>query len=310
MVQGTPEKREIMNIEVEPRSGFCFGVENAISIAEQALLKGETVYSLGSIVHNEQEVERLSRLGLVTIDHEKFRQLKNCRVLIRAHGEPPSTYITAAENNIEIIEATCPIVKRLQERIHKAGSETGSNMSQIVIFGKQGHAEVIGLLGQTGGKGILLSDTSDIERIDFSRPVILYSQTTSSREKYHEVYLAIASRYKMLGKDPDTMITLHKTICGQVANREPALLKFAASHDLIIFVSGKESSNGKMLFEACRSVNRDSHMISTPAEIEREWFKGKRSVGISGATSTPKWLIHDTRNRIEEIIENNNIADK
>jgi 4-hydroxy-3-methylbut-2-enyl diphosphate reductase len=303
MVQGASEKSDIMNIEVEPRSGFCFGVENAISIAEQALLKGETIYSLGSIVHNEQEVDRLSRLGLVTIDHERFRQLRGVRVLIRAHGEPPSTYVTAAENNIDIIEATCPIVKRLQERVRKTAGETGSGISQTVIFGKQGHAEVIGLLGQTGGKGILLSDSSDIERIDFSRPVTLYSQTTSSREKYHELYLAIVNRYRKLGKDPDAMITMHKTICGQVANREPALLKFAASHDVIIFVSGRESSNGKMLFDACRSVNRDSYMISSPAEIEKKWFKGKQSVGISGATSTPKWLIHDTRKRIEEITE-------
>ncbi|MCA1757551.1 MAG: 4-hydroxy-3-methylbut-2-enyl diphosphate reductase [Bacteroidales bacterium] len=293
----------MMRIEVEPRSGFCFGVENAISIAEQALLRGETVYSLGSIVHNEQEVERLVRLGLVTIDHKRLRELKNCRVLVRAHGEPPSTYITAAENNIEIIEATCPIVKRLQERIYKAGNETGEKMSQIVIFGKQGHAEVIGLLGQTRGKGILVSETTDIDVIDFNKPVTLYSQTTSSREKYHEIYLAIARGYKKLGKDPDTMIRLHKTICGQVADREPALLKFADSHDVIIFVSGKESSNGNMLFEACRSVNSESYMISAPAEIEGKWFEGKESVGISGATSTPKWLINDARKRIEEITD-------
>lgn len=291
-----------MKIEVEPRSGFCFGVENAISIAEQALLQGETVYSLGSIVHNEQEVERLSRLGMKTIDHNKLRQLKDCRVLIRAHGEPPSTYETATENNITIIEATCPIVSRLQERIHKVSIDAGEkNSPQVVIFGKKGHAEVIGLLGQTGGKGVLVSEPADIERIDFSRPVALYSQTTSSRERYNEVYLAIADRYRKHNLNPDKLIKLHKTICGQVANREPALLKFAASHDVIIFVSGKESSNGKMLFEACRSVNAESYMISSPAEIKSEWFKGKKSAGLSGATSTPKWLINDARKRIEEI---------
>ena len=296
-----------MKIEVEPRSGFCFGVENAISIAEQALLKGETVYSLGSIVHNEQEVERLSRLGMITIDHKKLRQLKDCSVLIRAHGEPPSTYEIATKNNITIIEATCPIVKQLQERIHKVSiDDRAENSPQVVIFGKKGHAEVIGLLGQTGGKGILVSEPVDIEQINFSRPVALYSQTTCSREKYNEIYIAIADRYRKLNKNPDKLIKLHKTICGQVANREPALLKFAASHDVIIFVSGKESSNGKMLFEACRSVNAESYMISSPAEINFEWFKGKKSAGVSGATSTPKWLINDVKKRIKEITEDRN----
>lgn len=296
-----------MKIEVEPRSGFCFGVENAISIAEQALVQGETVYSLGSIVHNEQEVERLSRLGMITIDHKKFNQLKDCKVLIRAHGEPPSTYETATENNITIIEATCPIVSRLQERIHKVSIDTGEkDYPQVVIFGKKGHAEVIGLLGQTGGKGILISEPADIGQIDFSRPVELYSQTTSSHEKYNEIYLAIADRYRKLNKNPDKLIKLHNTICRQMANREPALLTFAASHDVIIFVSGEESSNGKMLFEACKSVNTESYMISSPTEINSEWFKGKKSAGLSGATSTPKWLINDVGKTIKEITKGEN----
>lgn len=292
-----------MKIEIEPRSGFCFGVENAIKIAENALSQGENVYCLGSIVHNEQEVARLHNLGLVTIDHIRFAGLKNCKVLIRAHGEPPQTYELALKNNIEIIEATCPIVSRLQERIRNEWIKSGTSGAQIVLFGKESHAEVKGLLGQTGNNSILLRNVNDINNIDFSRPVVLFSQTTLSRDKYYEIISAIKSRFEENGTDSSSMLKVNNSICGQVSNREPALMKFSRMHDIIIFVSGKESSNGRMLFEVCRSVNNRSYFISSPGDIDSSWLKGVETVGISGATSTPKWLINEVSLRIKELSE-------
>jgi len=289
-----------MKIEIEPRSGFCFGVENAIKIAENSLMQGEKVFCLGSIVHNEQEVSRLSDLGLVTIDHERFAELKNCKVLIRAHGEPPSTYELASQNNIEIIEATCPIVSKLQDRMRKEWIKSGQSGAQIVLFGKESHAEVKGLMGQTDNNSILLRDLKDINRIDFTRPVVIFSQTTLSREKYDEIISIIESRFSENGLDSSEMLKVNNSICGQVSNREPSLIEFSRLHDIIIFVSGKESSNGRMLFEVCKSVNSNSHFISAPDEIDPDWLKGIESVGISGATSTPKWLINEVSLRIRE----------
>jgi 4-hydroxy-3-methylbut-2-enyl diphosphate reductase len=281
-----------MVVEIDRKSGFCFGVQNAVEIAEEALLRGERVFSLGPIVHNDKEVERLSALGLVSLDHDQFNNLKDCKVLIRAHGEPPETYLTAAQNNITIIEATCPIVKRLQSRIKETWEKTKESMGQVVIFGKSGHAEVVGLLGQTENEGILVSGPEDIHKIDVARHVWLFSQTTMSVRDYNNFAGLIRSKMEEAGiRDPDKFLHVNNTICGQVSNREPHLKSFAKKHDVIIFVSGKESSNGKMLYSVCKSINPETHFVSSSEEISMEWFRGKNSVGICGATSTPKWLI-------------------
>ncbi len=291
-----------MEVEIDIRSGFCFGVQNAVEIAEKALLRGEKVFSLGPIVHNDGEVERLASLGLASIDHDEFKRLKNTNVLIRAHGEPPETYQTALENNINIIEATCPIVKRLQSKIKETWKKTSVNNGQVVIYGKPGHAEVVGLMGQTGGEGILISEPADISKIDFSRPVYLFSQTTMGVKEYNHIKDLIHNGMNEKGIiDPEKNVFVINSICGQVSNREPHLKAFAQKHDAIIFVSGRESSNGKMLFSVCRSVNPDSHFVSSSGDIELSWFEGKKSVGICGATSTPKWLIEDIRDFISNI---------
>jgi 4-hydroxy-3-methylbut-2-enyl diphosphate reductase len=291
-----------MVIEVDRNSGFCFGVRNAVEIAEKALLSGEKIYSLGSIVHNDMEVKRLLSLGLVTIDHSQFRKLRDCKVLIRAHGEPPETYKTAKENNITIIEATCPIVKKLQSRIRDKWSKLKDENGQVVIFGKPGHAEVIGLMGQTANEAILISGPDDIAKIDPERPVELYSQTTMELEDYKKVRELIYNKIKEKGKlDPDKDFVAHSTVCGQVSNREPHLRKFAAGHEIIIFVSGKESSNGKMLYSVCKSVNPETYFVSSPEEINSSWFIGKNTVGICGATSTPKWLLDKIKDYISNI---------
>jgi 4-hydroxy-3-methylbut-2-en-1-yl diphosphate reductase len=291
-----------MLVEVDKRSGFCFGVQNAVEIAEECLSRGEKVYSLGPIVHNDKEMERLRSLGLVTIDHEQFRQIKNCNVLIRAHGEPPETYITAVENNIRIIEATCPIVRKLQSRIREDWINLKERNGQVVIYGKKGHAEVIGLLGQTENEGILITEPADINRIDTTRPVTLFSQTTMDIVEYDNIKDLIFNRMKKEGvMDPVKDLVVKNTLCGQVSNRVSHLKTFAAKHDTIIFVSGKESSNGRMLFSVCKSVNPDSHFVSSPEEIDITWFDGKKSAGICGATSTPRWLIEKIRDIVSNI---------
>lgn len=291
-----------MKIEIDHKSGFCFGVHNAVEIAEEALLDGETVYSLGSLMHNDMEMQRLSSLGLITIDHEQFRALKNCKVLIRAHGEPPETYRLALENNITIIEATCPIVRKLQSKIRKTWTDIRNREGQIVIFGKPGHAEVIGLLGQTDNEGLLVSKASDIDKIDFSRPVALFSQTTMEITEFANIRQLIYDRMKAKGvADPEKDLMVFNTVCGQVSSREPNLRIFAAKHDTVIFVSGKDSSNGRMLYSVCLSINPDTHFISSVEEIEKSWFIGKESVGVCGATSTPRWLIRKVKEHIRNI---------
>jgi 4-hydroxy-3-methylbut-2-en-1-yl diphosphate reductase len=291
-----------MVVEIDKYSGFCFGVQNAVQIAEKALADGEKVFSLGPIVHNDKEVERLTSLGLESIDHDQFRQLKECKVLIRAHGEPPETYITAAKNNISIIEATCPIVKRLQSRIKDTWLRTREQNAQIVIFGKQGHAEVVGLLGQINDEGILVSEISDIDKIDVGRPIYLFAQTTMGIKAYHDFADILKEKMEKNGIDhTNNRLTVNRTICGQVSNREPHLKEFAARHETIIFVSGRESSNGKMLYSVCKAINPDTHFVSSPEEIDISWFEGKKSAGICGATSTPKWLIEKIRDIISNI---------
>ena len=281
-----------MKAEIDRKSGFCFGVQNAIAVAEEALGKGEQVFSLGPIVHNDKEVERLMGLGLVTIDHKKFRKLKNARVLIRAHGEPPETYRIARENNITIIEATCPMVSKLQSRIKNTWINKKEENGQIVIFGKLGHAEVNGLMGQIDNSGILVTDPRDLSNIDVTKPVWLFAQTTMNTISYSALVENIKSEMIKKGlADPEKNLHVHDTICRQVSDREPSLREFARKHDIIIFVSGKDSSNGKMLYAISKEINPDTYFVSSPDDIDISWFKNKRSAGICGATSTPKWLI-------------------
>ena len=295
-------KRKYMVVEIDKQSGFCFGVQNAVEIAEKALLKGEKVFSLGPIVHNDKEVDRLSTLGLVSIDHEKFKELKDCKVLIRAHGEPPETYAIAEKNNLSIIEATCPIVKRLQSKIRDAWIRTKEGDGQVVIFGKQGHAEVVGLQGQINNEGIIVSGPADFRKIDISKPVYLFAQTTMSVREYSILSEILCTKMMENGiTDMTKNLIINKTICGQVSNREPHLKAFARKHDTIIFVSGRESSNGKMLYSVCKNINPDTHFVSSYEELDKSWFAGKNSVGICGATSTPKWLIENIRDIISNI---------
>lgn len=276
-----------MQIEIDNGSGFCFGVTTAIRKAEEELAKGTTLYCLGDIVHNGMECERLKQLGLITIDHEQMAQLHDVKVLLRAHGEPPETYELARRNNIEIIDATCPVVLQLQKKI-KRQYEVG--VPTIVIFGKPGHAEVMGLVGQTGGNAIVIAHFDDVKKLDFSRDIYLYSQTTKSLDEFHRIIAYIQEHIS-----PEAHFQSFDTICRQVANRMPNISKFAARHDLILFVCGRKSSNGRVLFEECQRVNPNSHLIEGAGEIDPSWLEGVSSVGICGATSTPKWLMEQCR---------------
>jgi 4-hydroxy-3-methylbut-2-enyl diphosphate reductase len=291
-----------MIVEVDKQSGFCFGVQNAVEIAEKALLNGEKVFSLGPLVHNDKEVDRLSLMGLTSISHAEFRNLKDSKVLIRAHGEPPETYIIAEKNNITIIEATCPIVKRLQLRIKDTWQKTKESGGQVVIFGKPGHAEVVGIQGQISNEGILVSGPDDFGKIDITKPVYLFSQTTMSVKEFNNLSDTLRTRMEEKGISREgNNLVINKTICGQVSNREPHLIEFAKKHDVIIFVSGRESSNGKMLYSVCRNVNPNTHFVSSHEELDKSWFVGRHSVGVCGATSTPKWLIENIRDIISNI---------
>jgi 4-hydroxy-3-methylbut-2-enyl diphosphate reductase len=291
-----------MKVDIEPGSGFCFGVENAVRIAEEALRNGEPVYCLGEIVHNDIEVARLKEMGLVTITYDEFAELHDCKVLVRAHGEPPSTYEKARRNNITIIDATCPIVHSMQEKIKRVAKVSTEEKGQIVMFGKEGHAEVIGLLGAAGPKGILITGKHDVNKIDFTRPVWLFSQTTRSKDEYELVAEIIRLNLdKESAAHPGNALKVYNTICHQVWAREPRLREFAGKHDVIIFVSGQKSSNGRMLFDVCRSENSRSYFISSPEEIDGSWFCNAENTGICGATSTPKWLIQKVADVINEM---------
>lgn len=276
----------MIKVEIDEGSGFCFGVVTAIHKAEEELAKGVTLYCLGDIVHNSREVERLKTMGLITINHEKFKQLHDAKVLLRAHGEPPETYITARENNIEIIDATCPVVLRLQKRIKQEYQQEAGEEKQIVIYGQNGHAEVLGLVGQTTGKAIVIEKLEEAKELNFNKSIRLYSQTTKSLDEFWEIVDYIKEHIA-----PGATFEYYDTICRQVANRMPNLRKFAASHDLIFFVSGKKSSNGKMLFSECLKVNPNSHLIDSIEEIDNSLFHDINSIGVCGATSTPKWLM-------------------
>jgi len=283
-------KRDI-TIEIDSGSGFCFGVTTAIEKAEEELKKGETLYCLGDIVHNSMECERLEGLGLKTINHEEMSALSDAKVLLRAHGEPPSTYQTAQRNNIDIIDATCPVVLQLQRRIRRQFTDNPD--SQIVIFGKNGHAEVLGLVGQTDGKAKVIETFDEVKDIDLDKDTYLYSQTTKNLDEFHKIIDYLQSHIAK-----GRVFKSFDTICRQVANRMPAIAAFASRHDLILFVCGKKSSNGHVLYEECHKVNENTHLVEGPADIDLRWIDGIHTVGICGATSTPKWLMEQCRDRI------------
>ena len=292
-----------MEIEIDSDSGFCFGVTTAIKKAEEELGSSDkTLYCLGDIVHNGMECERLKDMGLITINHDDLRELHDVKVLLRAHGEPPETYELARRNNIEIIDATCPVVLQLQKRIKKQYDESTRaagdprSSAQIVIFGKKGHAEVLGLVGQTQSSAIVIESFDEVKRLDFSRDIYLYSQTTKSLDEYHRIIDYIQSHIA-----PGATFRSFDTICRSVANRMPNISQFAARHDLILFVCGRKSSNGKVLFNECLRVNPNTHLVEDAHEIEPSWLDGIHSVGICGATSTPRWLMEQCRDAIQQL---------
>ncbi|MBP6334972.1 MAG: 4-hydroxy-3-methylbut-2-enyl diphosphate reductase [Bacteroidia bacterium] len=282
-----------MQVTIDPHSGFCFGVVYAIQMAEDELDASGKLYCLGDIVHNNMEVERLKSKGLEIIDHERMKTLRDCKVLIRAHGEPPETYKIALENNIELIDASCPVVLKLQNRVRISVDAMAENDGQVVIFGEAGHAEVMGLVGQTQGEAILVRNEEDLDKVDYSRPIHFFSQTTKSTRGFERMRTLIEERSRKAQEEEvgDEFLNSNDTVCRQVSNREPQLRKFSAAHDVIIFVSGKKSSNGKVLFEVCKAVNSRSYFISDTDEIDPSWTTGIGSVGICGATSTPMWLM-------------------
>ena len=317
----------MIQIEIDEGSGFCFGVTTAIKKAEEELgTSNKTLYCLGDIVHNGMECERLKDMGLITINHDDLRELHDAKVLLRAHGEPPETYELARRNHIEIIDATCPVVLQLQKRIKKQyelsrneecgmrnenSSRAESNLTppstlhpprkkfhapQIVIFGKKGHAEVLGLVGQTQSNAIVIENFDEVKRLDFSRDIYLYSQTTKSLDEYHRIIEYIQQHIA-----PDATFRSFDTICRSVANRMPNISQFAARHDLILFVCGRKSSNGKVLFNECLRVNSNTHLVEDAQEIEPAWLVDIQSVGICGATSTPRWLMEQCRDAIQEL---------
>lgn len=285
-----------VTVEIDPGSGFCFGVVTAIRKAEEVLDKEGRLYCLGDIVHNSAEVERLRQRGLITITHADLEHLHDVKVLLRAHGEPPSTYELARRNNIEIIDATCPVVLRLQSRIKQTYDNAGSD-TQIIIYGKHGHAEVNGLVGQTESKAIVAEDISGLDTVDFRQPIALYSQTTKSPEGFSHMIAEIERR-----KAPDVRFDHYDTICRQVSGRADALRRFAAAHDVVLFVSGAKSSNGRVLYSECLGVNPRTHLIAGPDAIEASWLDGAASIGICGATSTPSWLMEEVRQRALSLI--------
>ena len=283
-----------MFVEIDKGSGFCFGVVNAIKHAEEELQQGGELACLGDIVHNSQEVKRLQNKGLKTIDHKQLKLMKPSKVLLRAHGEPPSTYQIAKENNIKIIDATCPVVLQLQKKIFKEFSASAPQKVQIVIYGKIGHAEVNGLVGQTSGKAIVIEKIEDLDQLDFDKDICLFSQTTMSLNSFREIVESIAKRISR-----DVAFRYFDTICRQVANRMPQIKEFSGRHDLILFVAGKKSSNGKVLFEECQKANPNTHLISDPQEINPKWFQNVQSTGVCGATSTPKWLMESVAEAVK-----------
>jgi 4-hydroxy-3-methylbut-2-enyl diphosphate reductase len=294
----------MLNIEIDKKSGFCFGVVNAISKAEEELAKGDTLYCLGDIVHNGQEVERLTRLGLITIDHEQFEKLHNVKVLLRAHGEPPRTYQIAKENNLTLIDASCPVVLKLQSRIKKAYLNAPSSDNQIVIYGKKGHAEVNGLVGQTDEKAIVIESEADLSKLDFSKKIYLFSQTTKSLDGFNHLVTTLSE--KIINKAD---FEFSDTICRQVANRIPNITTFAKKNDIVIFVSGKKSSNGKVLYEHSKKINPNTYFVTEADEVTTLQLDLTKKIGICGATSTPRWLMETIAEKLNELTLNAKIKE-
>ena len=290
-------------IEIDKGSGFCFGVTTAIRKAEEELNKSGHLYCLGDIVHNTAEVDRLANRGLETITHEQLEQLHDVKVLLRAHGEPPATYETARRNRIDIIDATCPVVLKLQQRIHATCNEREADEAapQIVIYGKRGHAEVLGLVGQTQGQATVIENIDEIDKIDYTRDIYLYSQTTKSVQEFQHIVEEIKRRVA-----PGVTFRSFDTICRSVANRIPQIREFASQHELILFVSGAKSSNGRILFTECQDANPDSHLISSEADIDPAWLQGKERIGICGATSTPRWFMQRVSDAVQRLTNDNN----
>lgn len=286
-------------VEIDTKAGFCFGVEKAIDVAEENLKEGKKVFGLGDMVHNDNEIGRLVEKGLETIQVSDFSKISSGKVILRAHGEPPETYQKARDNNIEIIDATCPIVHKLQEKIRKIYENLDPGKEQIVIYGKEGHAETIGLMGQTRGTAILINSLADLYKVDQNKSTFLFSQTTMDPEQFYEIEAALQLK---TGKNPAARFNSECTICGQMKRRKPDLKKFALSHDIMFFVSGKKSSNGAMLYKFCKEQNPNTYWISSTDEIEASWLEEEGSIGISGATSTPVWQLEEVQQYIHKMI--------
>lgn len=290
-----------MTIDIDQKSGYCFGVEFAIQMAEDELNEVGNLYCLGDIVHNDMEVKRLAEKGLKVINHEELAELSDCKVLIRAHGEPPATYKLALKNNIELIDASCPVVLKLQNRVRNAHKKVKREKGQTVIYGKQGHAEVVGLTGQTSEEAIVVMNDKDLDLVDYSKPITLFSQTTKSTKGFAELVSKIEDRINKTAPEMEAEFNINDSICRQVSNRDPHLEVFAQNHDVIIFVSGKKSSNGKALFQTCKANNERSYFIENEKELDAEWFSSNDSVGICGATSTPTWLMEQVKEYLGKI---------
>jgi len=290
-----------MKISIDPKAGFCSGVKRVISLAEEELQQSGHLFCLGQVVHNEQEENRLTNLGLEIIDQDDFRKLKNVIVLIRAHGQPPETYKFATQNNIRLIDGTCPIVVKLQQKIRKSFSESENNEGQIVIFGKKNHPEVLGLSGQTDNRAIIIENENDLEKIDFRKPVSLFAQTTKSKEVFHEISGQIRQNMEEQAQSEKSEFCSTDSTCRQVTGRDENLRKFAKENDIIIFVAGKKSSNGHYLFEIVKADNNNAFYVDDPENIEKSWFKEEQKVGVTGATSTPAWLLEEVASKIEKL---------
>lgn len=290
-----------MTVTIDPYAGFCFGVERAIRTAEDNLFGEEKLHSLGQIVHNEEENRRLAAMGIKTITHEDLVNLKQARVLFRAHGEPPASYKTACRNGTKVIDATCPVVRKLQSRVEKSHKEMTKKGGLLVIFGKKMHPEVLGLVGQTGNSALVITTTEEARSADLPPAVRLYAQTTMGTEAYEQVLQAMLERMNELHPDKEIDFKAFNTICGQVSGREKRVQKFAGEHQVILFVAGKNSSNGRHLFSLCETANPKSYYVSSVDDIRREWFAGHDDVGITGATSTPYWLMKDIADTVQKI---------
>jgi 4-hydroxy-3-methylbut-2-enyl diphosphate reductase len=293
-----------MKVTIDKNSGYCFGVEYAIQMAEDEMASSKLLYCLGDIVHNSMEVKRLNEKGLRIIDREQLKELRDCKVLIRAHGEPPETYELALQNNLELIDASCPVVLKLQNRVKHAFDKMEEEGGQIVIYGQKGHAEVIGLTGQTCGNAKVVTTEEDLASLDYTKPISLFSQTTKSTKGFYQMKERMEEKIRQAnpGSDPAALtkyLDANDSICRQVSNREPQLKKFAAEHQVIIFVSGKKSSNGKALYSVCQSVNKRSYFVESETEIVASWFEPDDTVGICGATSTPMWLMEQVAEYIQ-----------